>query len=701
MTSDWCQYNLAFPDRETADQVTVHDLRPALAAAADAGLLRGWWFVRKQPWKLRFRTEDPDATAVSDVLEKLAADGRLISWTRGIYEPETLAFGGLEGMEIAHELFHHDSRYLLTRAASPRPVPLGERESAVVLCSVLLRAAGLDWFEQGDVWAKVAELRPAELGPVPPERADELAAAMHRLMTVNTRALADPAAAGPLTGYDGWIAAFERAGQALVDLTRRGRLERGLRAVAAHHIIFHANRAGLSLADQAAMAALAKTAVFGAGRQPASSLTTVPDTPKVSSVTTPRDNASVLSAEQLRDRLTDRLREQDIIRTADIEAAFRRIPRELFVPGVPLEEVYADSAVYTKHNGAGASISAASQPRIVAMMLRQLDLQPGHRVLEAGAGTGVNAAYMATIVGETGRVVTIDVDEDLVEGAREHLAAAGITNVAVVLGDGALGYPAGAPYNRFIATVGAFEVPTAWLEQLTPDGRLVVPLRLRGAASRSIAFERGPGGWRSVDSELAVFMPLRGGAVASIGDDTYRLVALTCGHDVTVQVHQDQEVDDHALAKVLDTDRHETWTGVCFAPMVSFEWLDLWLACRLEGGIMRMNVQPAAKERGQVAPMFGWGAMSTVRGGDLAYLTLRPATPAGDGGKLYEVGVLGHGPTGRDLAEQVAQEIRLWDAGFRDRAVRFEMPDAPVTADPDAGRFVLPRPHHPVTVIWE
>jgi protein-L-isoaspartate O-methyltransferase len=72
-----------------------------------------------------------------------------------------------------------------------------------------------------------------------------------------------------------------------------------------------------------------------------------------------------------------------------------------------------------------------------------------------------------------------------VERARERVAAAGVGNVEVVLGDGALGYPAGAPYDRIVATVGAYGVPDAWLAQLAPTGRLVVPARVRGSVSRS------------------------------------------------------------------------------------------------------------------------------------------------------------------------------------------------------------------------
>ncbi|GAA4187009.1 methyltransferase, FxLD system [Streptosporangium oxazolinicum] len=688
----WRQYNIAFPDRATAEQVAADDLRPALIAAQNAGLLHGWWFVRKQPWRLRYLPDDL-SSIVADLLDELAADGRIVGWTPGIYEPEALAFGGPEGMDVAHRLFHHDSLHLLNRATGPGARSLGRRESTVVLFSAMLRAAGLDWFEQGDAWAKVAALRPAEPDALAPGRSSELARAMRRLMTVDTQSLANPATGGPLVGHDGWISAFEKTGQDLADLARCGRLQRGLRAVVAHHFIFHANRAGLPLGDQSMLAALAVETVFRAeavtrSLPAAATLTTT----KVNRVTTISDHS--LSADQLRTEMVDRLGSRNVIRTPAIEAAFRQTPRHLFIPDVPLEQAYTNNPIYTKTDASGASISAASQPGMVAVMLEQLALQPGERILEIGAGTGYNAAIMAAIVGENGHVVTIDVDRDLVEGAREHLEAAGVGNVEVILGDGALGHAEGAPYDRAIATVGAYEVPAAWLEQLAPGGRLVVPLRLRGTASRSIVFERGEYGWHSTHSTLAVFMPLRG-----IGDDARRIVALTPEEDVTLQVHKDQAVDGQALAGVLDSERHERWTGVTFPPEVPYEWMELWLCIHLPNPLMRMNVEPAATERGQVVPMFPWGSMATVQGAGLAYLTTRPARPAEDGGKLYEVGVIGHGPS-QDLTERVAELVQIWNEQYRSRAVRFEMPNAPV-ADPAADRFVLERPHRPITVIWE
>ena len=684
-TPAWRQYTIEFPDPTAAEDIAASVLAPALAAAQDEGVLHGWWYVRKYPtWRWRYLADDPTSHRVEDLLETLAGQDRITNWTRGVYEPETLAFGGSAGMQIAHELFHQDSRHLLLDL-SPATT-LGRRELAVLLCSVLMRGAGLDWYEQGDTWAKIADLRPSPSLAVP-EQAAELARAINRLMTVDAHSLAKTG--GPLVGLGPWLDAFATAGQALADLARHGHLRRGLRAVIAHHVIFHANRCGLSVQDQSTLAALAVRNVFHHTTR--STVSIAEPTPTSTSV----DRVTSDPAD-LRAALTDALRAGNIIRTPGVEAAIRATPRHLFLPGVPLEQAYADAPVYTKTDGRGASISAASQPRIVAMMLEQLDVRPGHRVMEAGAGTGYNAALLAALTGDNGRVVTLDVDEDLVDGARKHLATAGVTNVDVILGDGALGCPDGAPYDRIIATVGAYETPTAWLEQLAPHGRLVVPLRLRGAASRSIIFERYDGGWRDQGSELAVFIPLRG-----IGDDARRQVPITPEQDVILQVHKEQDVDTAALAGVLDTERRKIWTDVFFPPMVPYEWMDLWLACRLDNAIMRMNVQPAAIERGAVTPMFPWGAMATTRGADLAYLTIRPTPTRPGDSRLYEVGVIGHGPDGAGLAALVSEEIRVWNATYRSRRVRFEIPDAPVEADPSAGRFVLPRPQHPITVTWQ
>lgn len=696
MPTTWHQYNVEFPDRSTAVTIAAQELRPMLNMAQDAGLLHGWWFVRKQPWRLRVVVDDPTYTIIGDLLDTLTDDGRITGWAPGIYEPETTAFGGLAAMDIAHTLFHHDSDHLLARAAKQDVSPLGQREITPLLCSVLLRGAGLDWYEQGDVWKKVAELRPAQPDAIAPDKVVRLTAAMRRLMTVDTRALCEPTRDGPLTGYDRWVTAFEDAGQALADLSRHGRLRRGLRAVTAHHIIFHANRAGLSIADQSVLAALALNTVFMAGEQrvPLSRPST---TTKVSQMTTLSDSpaSSMPSADQLRADMSDQLSSRKVIRTPAVEEAFRRTPRHLFIPDVPLDQAYDNKPVYTKTAEGGVCISAASQPGMVAVMLEQLEAQPGEQILEIGAGTGYNAALMAAIVGETGRIVSIDVDSDLVDGAREHLAAVGVKNVEVILGDGVLGHPERAlrPGDRDRRSVRDADRVAGAARPKRAPGRAASPARhrlpqhrLRARARRLAQRAQHPGGLHAVARHRR-----RRTAHRRADPGGRRDVAGPQGPGG--RRPRPGRRAGHRAAREVDR---------CDLPTGGAVRVDGTVAVlHLANPLMRMNVEPTATEHGQVTPMFPWGSMATTRDADLAYLTTRPAPPAEDGGKLYEVGVIGHGPSGHDLAELVAQQVQTWDADCRSRSVRFEIPDSPVTADPAAGRFVLERPHHPITVIWE
>src|SRR5947209_20254991 len=95
-----------------------------------------------------------------------------------------------------------------------------------------------------------------------------------------------------------------------------------------------------------------------------------------------------------------------------VRAAMLAVPRHRFLPGEPLERAYANDAIATKFAD-GVSISSASQPSIVALMLEQLALAPGMNVLEIGAGTGYNAALLRALVGPTGHVTTVDIDADI------------------------------------------------------------------------------------------------------------------------------------------------------------------------------------------------------------------------------------------------------------------------------------------------
>lgn len=404
------------------------------------------------------------------------------------------------------------------------------------------------------------------------------------------------------------------------------------------------------------------------------------------------------SPELLRDAMVKQIEAAGYAVDEQVQRALRSVERHHFVPDAAIEDAYAPDIVVTKRAADGEVLSCLSHPSIVALQLGQLAVRPGQRVLEIGAGAGYNAALLARLVGPGGQVTAIDVDPDAVDNARRRLAAVGVGNVEVVLADGALGHPAGAPFDRILATVGAYGIPDAWLGQLTPDGRLVVPVRIRGSVSRSIAFERGDNGrWRSVDHQMCGFVPLRDG----IADDPRRRVALTSDAAVKLLLNQEHALDPAGLSGVLDRSRFEVWTGVTFGPMQSLEWLYLWLACVLDTGVCSMSVEPAAIDAGAVEPMFRASTMAVPGDRELAYLTGRAVGHTASGGRIMEVGVIGHGDNPADLTTRVAEEVRAWSERHRNRQVRFEIAaPASGSTDPAHGRFFLDRPHNPIAVGW-
>lgn len=194
------------------------------------------------------------------------------------------------------------------------------------------------------------------------------------------------------------------------------------------------------------------------------------------------------------------------VRDPAVVDAFARVPREHFVHAVvdeggrpvpiTLEQVYSDEALVTRvHDGRPSSSS--SQPSLMAQMLDELRLRPGHRVLEVGTGTGYNAALIATITGAP--VVTVDVQPDVIADATAALSRVGISTVTTLLADGYLGAPGYGPFDRIIATVGVGGVPPSWLEQLAPDGLILAPIEHGGVqpcltAAVSPAGAAGSGG---------------------------------------------------------------------------------------------------------------------------------------------------------------------------------------------------------------
>jgi protein-L-isoaspartate(D-aspartate) O-methyltransferase len=210
----------------------------------------------------------------------------------------------------------------------------------------------------------------------------------------------------------------------------------------------------------------------------------------------------------LRRRLVRELRKQCFLHSDRVADAFSTVPRHVFVPGYPMKDVYTDRAFVTKQTN-GVPTSSSSQPAIMAAMLEQLQVEPGQRVLEIGAGTGYNAALLSRLAGAGSCVTTVDIDPDVAEDARHRLASAGCEGVNVATADGGYGEPDGAPYDRIIATAGCWQIPQPWVDQLVEDGIMVVPLRLNGP-HLCLAFRKEGDVLRSTDARECGFIPLRG-----------------------------------------------------------------------------------------------------------------------------------------------------------------------------------------------
>jgi protein-L-isoaspartate(D-aspartate) O-methyltransferase len=187
------------------------------------------------------------------------------------------------------------------------------------------------------------------------------------------------------------------------------------------------------------------------------------------------------------------------IRDPRVLDAMRRVPRHLFVPGVDREEAYGDHPLPIGH---GQTIS---QPYIVAFMSEALKLEPSHRVLEIGTGSGYQAAVLGELAGE---VYTIEIIAGLAESARKTLRENGYDNVTVRTGNGYLGWPEHAPYDRIMVTAAPDAVPPALVEQLKVGGLMAIPV---GTGLQELRIlRRTAGGVETIDTLPVRFVPMTG-----------------------------------------------------------------------------------------------------------------------------------------------------------------------------------------------
>jgi len=206
-----------------------------------------------------------------------------------------------------------------------------------------------------------------------------------------------------------------------------------------------------------------------------------------------------------RHRLVENLQRCGHISRPEVVEAMKAVRRHLFVPERTREDAYADHPLEI---GEGQTISA---PHMVGIMIEQLDLCRGQKVLEVGGGSGYHAAVTAHIVGPSGHVYTVERLASLAERAKRNIEEAGYSAVVtVVVGDGSLGLLEHAPYDRIFVACAAPEVPAPLVEQLIDGGKMLVPVGTAHFGQDLIAVEKRNG--KAVKSDLGgcIFVPLIG-----------------------------------------------------------------------------------------------------------------------------------------------------------------------------------------------
>lgn len=377
-------------------------------------------------------------------------------------------------------------------------------------------------------------------------------------------------------------------------------------------------------------------------------------------------------------------------------ATMAQVPRLGFLrainPEVTPEDAYNPHLAVTTLTDpdTGAVLSCSSAPTLVATMLDQADIQPGNRVLEIGSATGINAAYLAHLTGPDGAVTTLDVDPWVTDGTRRALDANGYTHVDVVTRDGSLGYADGAPFDRIVVTVGAFDLPAPWWDQLAAGGRMIVPLRWRGQ-TRSLALVRQGDRLVSESVKLCGFVPM----IGQDGEHTG-----TIERDGTVALHwdEDQPIDPAALMGVLHRDRVEAWTDATVSSGESFDGIWLRLTAT-EPGTCRIEATPEAVDSGLCAPAIPARSPAIVDvdgdGDSLAYFVLRRSATTVR--RQWELGAVGHGPVGQGLADRLCDQIRAWSRNREHEPTITAYPGGSAIND-QPGRIVIAKRNCSLTV---
>jgi protein-L-isoaspartate(D-aspartate) O-methyltransferase len=427
-------------------------------------------------------------------------------------------------------------------------------------------------------------------------------------------------------------------------------------------------------------------------------------------------------ADAARARLARELRHRGRALSQSVAEAFAQVPRHVFVPEAGPAAAYRDEAFVIKCGPDGMPVSSSSQPAMMAIMLDQLGLEPGDRVLEIGTGSGYNAAVMSAVVGGQGQVVSIDIDPELVERSRASLARAGYDRVTLLCADGGFGDPAGAPFDRIIVTAGAWDIAPAWLEQVAPGGFLVLPLSIRGI-QLSVALQRrddprgrSPRGcdeWVGMSAWRCGFVRMLG---AFAGPEAAFL--LDGPNGLIAQMSDGSPVDGPGVQRALSMAPAGEQPLPEPGGRADLADLDLWLtltAAQLD----RITVLAAPGgwlPLGSLLP-FGGLVSNATDANRLGVALLLPVDPGAEpeaveaataqaesGRAVSGALVRGFGPAGAELAASLADLASRWVEIGRPGAQELQIVVRPVTGErsaaPSPGMLLLQRPSVSIEVGW-
>ncbi len=331
---------------------------------------------------------------------------------------------------------------------------------------------------------------------------------------------------------------------------------------------------------------------------------------------------------RLREALVHRLTHQATLRDPRIAAALRTVPRHAFVPDTSLEHSYQDTVVPVKYAG-GEPVSTLSQPSAIVVMLEQLQLEPGMRVLEIGTGTGYNAALLAELVGPSGEVTTVDIDEDLSAGAADVLRRVGYGAVNLHMGDGFFGARYWAPFDRIELSVASESISPSWTEQMVDGGMLVGPIHVKGLQFLTPALRKHGSRLVSESVRACSFLPLRGSGAGT--GTTFRLPVRP---ELRFVWESPDEFPAGVLTRIL---RHErevrdevpvAWAAAAYVLLTNEDVFLAESADRRVRGIMLLD-RESESLASIISASDGWGTAAVVLyGGDGAHKRLAASIDA-------------------------------------------------------------------------